>query len=381
MKIGFDISHSVGERSGLGSYAMGLLKGLAEIAAEDELVACSFFYNRFPRDWRKARVPDARNVKLNHPSSPDFLLKRRLAAGGRAAESLWGDVDIIHSNGYAAPVLENSRLVFTLYDATIYLMPEAHTRANYDFVNRNLHRAARNASAIIAISEQTRRDAQRFLHIEDNRISVVYGAADERFRADVPEEEIRRVKRKHSIEGDYILTVSTIEPRKNLIRLVAACGELRRRGLPHKLVIAGQRGWMSEPLFEFIAKERLSELVIFAGYVADCDLPALYSGASAFACVSLYEGFGLPLIEAMACGAPSIASNGSSLVEVAGDGALLVDPENEMEIAEALMRVIEDERLRDHLRERGIARSKEFSWRQSAEELLRVYRKVMSEAR
>lgn len=378
MRIGFDISHSVGHRTGLGSYAMGLLKGLAKVATDDQFLAYSFFYHRFPRGWREAQIPKAPNFKLNLPKRPDFLLRHKLGQGGRNAESLWGDVDIIHSNANVAPALEKSRLVFTLFDTTIYLYPELHTRANYDLVNRHLHQAARHASAIIAISEQSRRDFQRFFHVPDDRITVIYGAADECFHPAIPREEIERVTRAYGIVGEYILSVGTTEPRKNILRLVSAFRSLEQRGLKHKLVIVGERGWFSDPLYEFVARERLNDRVIFTGYVEDKDLPALYAGATLFAYPSLYEGFGLPLIEAMACGTPTITSNCSSLPEVAGDAASLVDPEDEAQIAEALQRLLEDESLRHELSRRSIEQCQRFSWEKSARQTLEVYRKVMA---
>ncbi|MGB7622987.1 MAG: glycosyltransferase family 1 protein [Terriglobia bacterium] len=379
MRIGFDISHSLGRRTGLGSYALGLLKGLARLATDDQFLVYSFFYHRFPRGWRKVSLPITPNVTLNLPGGPDFFLRHQLAQDGLKAENLWGNVDIVHSNANVAPLLERSRLVFTLFDTTIYLFPELHTRANYNLVNRALHQAARHAAAIIAISEQSRRDFQRFLHVPDDRITVIYGAADERFHPEIPREEIERVKRAHGIDGDYILSVGTTEPRKNILRLVSAFRALEQRGLKHKLVIVGERGWLSDPLYEFVERERLKDRVLFTGYVNDQDLPPLYAGATVFAFPSLYEGFGLPVVEAMACGAPTITSNRSSLPEVAGDAALLVDPENEAEIQGALKRLLEDEPLRKELSKRAIEQSRKFSWEQSARETLKVYKKIAGE--
>ncbi|HKV42977.1 MAG TPA: glycosyltransferase, partial [Blastocatellia bacterium] len=176
MRIGFDISHSVGQRSGLGAYAIGLLQGLAAVDAEDEFLVYSFFYHRYPIRWRRVSIPEKPNFILNDPLFPGPVIRHLMGTRG-SARSLWGNVEIVHSNSNVAPELRDSRLVFTLFDTTIYLFPETHTAANYDLVNRNLHRAARNAAAVIAISEQTKRDAQRFLHIPADRLFVVYPAA------------------------------------------------------------------------------------------------------------------------------------------------------------------------------------------------------------
>jgi glycosyltransferase involved in cell wall biosynthesis len=276
-------------------------------------------------------------------------------------------------------VLEKSRLVFTLFDTTIYLFPDLHTRENYDLVNRNLHLAARHAAAIIAISEQSRRDYQRFFHVPAERITVISAAPDERFRPGIAREERERVKRKYGIVDDYILTVGTTEPRKNVMRLVAAFAQLVRQGYRQKLVIAGQRGWLSDPLYEYVERERLGDRLVFTGYVADEDLPPLYAGAAVFVYPSLYEGYGLPVVEAMACGTPTITSNCSSLPEVTGDAALLINPEDESDIAEALKRLLDDERLRRELAARAVTQSKKFSWERSARDLLKVYQKVVSQ--
>jgi glycosyltransferase involved in cell wall biosynthesis len=377
MKIGFDISHSVGEPTGLGSYALGLLEGLSRVDPVDEFLVYSFFYRRFPRGWRDAKIPSAPNIHLNLPRSPDRWLLHQLGAGGKKAESLWGNVDIVHSNANVAPFLEKSRLVFTAFDTTIYLFPELHTKENYDLVNCNMHRAARQASFIITLSESSRRDIQRFLHVPDDRIAVVYGAADERFHAGISAEDITRVKKLHGISGDYILTVGTTEPRKNISRLIAAFHRLVHRGEKRKLVVAGSRGWLHSPVDLLVKREGLQGQVIFTGYVPGDDLPALYAGASLFVYPSLYEGFGLPVVEAMACGTPVITSNRSSLPEVAGDAALLVNPESESELMEALMRLLEDQQMREEYSWRSLQRSKQFSWETSAQETLKIYRKVM----
>jgi glycosyltransferase involved in cell wall biosynthesis len=208
-------------------------------------------------------------------------------------------------------------------------------------------------------------------------VSVIPLAAGRHYRP-LDEAEIYPALKRHHIEFPYILYVGSIEPRKNLPRLLVAYAHLRRRGSTRwRLVVAGPRKWKSGPVYDAVARLELAEHVHFAGFVPEADLPALYNGADLFAFPSLYEGFGLPVLEAMACGTPVVTANTSSLPEVAGAAALLVDPSDVEEIAGALRRVLEDPALARDLRERGLARAAQFSWERTARATVAVYEKVL----
>ena len=380
MRIGFDISHSLGNPSGLGRYASGLLHGLVRSAPEHQFLAYPFFYEHFPAQWRRAQTPAAPNVRVNRPPLPRPIIGRMLAHGGVIAELLFGDVDITHSNGTIAPILRRSRLVYTVYDCTVFLMPELHDQGNVEVVSRNMRLAAERAVAIIADSESTRTDYLATVPADPERVSVVYGAADARFNPLISESEIQRVRARYGIGREYVLAVGTTEPRKNLFRLIRAFESLSSHHRDVQLVVAGRRGWLSEPLYEYVEQHSLEDTVRFAGYVDAGDLPALYAGATVFAYPSLYEGFGLPLVEAMASGVPVLTSNRSSLPEVAGDAAILVNPEDEAEIAGELVHLLEDEQLRRELTKEGIRQAARFSWESSAKRLLQVYERVIADA-
>ncbi|HKV41568.1 MAG TPA: glycosyltransferase family 1 protein, partial [Blastocatellia bacterium] len=229
----------------------------------------------------------------------------------------------------------------------------------------------------IAISEQTKRDAQRFLHIPADRLFVVYPAAAKQFGPDIPADEISRVRARYGLPREFVLAVGTTEPRKNLNRLLEAIGLLARRGIKLPLFVAGGRGWLSEPLYEYVRRQGLGSLVTFTGYVPENDLPALYKAASVFAYPSLYEGFGLPVLEAMACGTPTLTSNRSALIEAAGDAALLVNPESVTEIADGIQELIDDKAKRTDLARLGLEQSRKFSWEQSARQVLEIYRRII----
>jgi glycosyltransferase involved in cell wall biosynthesis len=192
----------------------------------------------------------------------------------------------------------------------------------------------------------------------------------------VDQAQLEAVRAKHGIRVPYILYVGTIEPRKNITRLIQAFAQLKKRGLPHKLVIVGQPGWHCAPIYSEVERQGLQNEVIFTGYVPFEDLPALYSGAESMAFPSLYEGFGLPVMEAMACGTPVVTSDSSSLAEIADDAALLIDPLSVEQIAEALFRLHQEPHLREELSRRGRARAAEFTWERSARQTLDLYEEV-----
>jgi glycosyltransferase involved in cell wall biosynthesis len=282
------------------------------------------------------------------------------------------------------PLLHPHRSVVTVHDLGFLYHPEAHTLSQNLYLRWSTRHNARAATRILADSEATRRDLVHHYSIPDSKIAVVYPGRDETL-APVAEPALRSaVRARYGLADPYLLYVGTLHPRKNLVRLVQAFGSLLRslRDGPRtpmaglQLVLAGQRGWLYDDILAQVRKLDLSDHVVLTGYIPDADLPALLSGALAFVFPSLYEGFGLPLLEAMACGTPVICSNASSLPEVAGDAALLVDPRDTEALADALARLVVDEGLRRELVERGFRQMQRFSWRRCAEETLRVLEEV-----
>jgi glycosyltransferase involved in cell wall biosynthesis len=245
----------------------------------------------------------------------------------------------------------------------------------------------RVATRLLAISKATKDDLVRIYGVPPERVAVTYLAADESYSPVEDLAQIAAAKARHGIAGEYLLFVGTLQPRKNLVRLVQAFAEATgpgrnaqgQSGLPNlQLVVAGKKGWWYSELFSVVKALGLGSRVVFPGYVAASDLPALYSGSTAFVFPSLYEGFGMPALEAMACGTPVLASNVSSLPEVVGDAGILVDPTDTGALAAAMRRLVDDSALRAELRQRGLARASRFSWERCAHETLAVFREALA---
>lgn len=242
-----------------------------------------------------------------------------------------------------------------------------------------MRRSARQAAQVIALSEYARGNILDSYHVNPEKVSVIPLAAPGHFRPVSDEEELQRVRQTYGIEGDYILSVGAIQPRKNLSRLVAAYSHLRRakpEGKLPKLVLVGKCAWLYDETLRTIKQLEVSNSVVLTGYVPQADLPALYSGALCFVYPSYFEGFGLPPLEAMKCGAPVIVGDRTSLPEVVGDAGVLVDPFNVGEIASAIQRVTADGELRAQLRVKGLERAKLFDWQETARQTLAVYKKA-----
>jgi glycosyltransferase involved in cell wall biosynthesis len=265
--------------------------------------------------------------------------------------------------------------VVTVHDLSFLRVPQCADPGLRAFLERAVPRSLVRAARVLADSENTKRDLIELLNVAPEKISVVPAGIEPRFQPVGDTALMAGVRARYKLPEWFILTVGTIEPRKNLSRLITAYSQLRRQtGLPHALVIAGKEGWLFEGIYEQVAREGLSECVLFPGFVADIDLPALYTLADVLAFPSLYEGFGLPPLEAMACGTPVVTSDNSSLPEAVGSAALLVNAEDTDGLTEALARVLGDADLRGRLTELGRAQAARFTWPEAARRLLDAYR-------
>ena len=267
--------------------------------------------------------------------------------------------------------------VVTIHDLGYRHFPEAHPRLSRLYLDWSTRWSSAVARRLIVPSEATARDLTALYGTPRERIVVIPHGHHPRFRP-LPPGEVAAGLARLGVEQPYVLFVGTLQPRKNLARVLEAFERLAARGLPHRLALVGQRGWLADPLFARIERpgSPASGRVHLTGYLADDDLALVYTGAAALAFPSLYEGFGLPALEAMACGTPVLASNTSSLPEVVGDAALTADPLDTGAIAAALERLLIDEPLRAQLRERGLARAARFTWRRAAERTLAVLEDV-----
>jgi len=284
--------------------------------------------------------------------------------------------DVVHAMGFVSPCAWRGLSVVTAYDLSFLRFPEVFNRANRLYLRHFAPSSFRRASRVIAISEHTRRDVIELCGVPPERVTTIYLAADERFQP-AGSEALARFRADRDLTRPFVLYLGTLEPRKNVITLVRAYHELRRQGAEHALVLAGGRGWQYEPIFELVQRLGLEQHVMFPGFIPPGEQALWYSAADVFAFPSLYEGFGLPLLEAMACGTPVVASNSSSLPEVVGEAGILAEPTDVAGFASALTRVLEDEETRARLRAAGLARARTFSWRKMAEETVQVYHEVL----
>jgi glycosyltransferase involved in cell wall biosynthesis len=288
-----------------------------------------------------------------------------------------GDVDLFHATNYVLPCAPGVPLVVTVHDLTLLRHPELGTAALRRLVE-STRQSVREARRVIADSAATRRDVIELLGVAEEKVHAIPLGCDPDFVPGDVEAARQQVATRFAIDRPYVLHVGTIEPRKNLERLVSAFARARRaqRG-PHLLVLAGAPGWGVEAVRQRVAAEGLEEIVRFTGAVSRRDLVALYRAADLFAYPSLYEGFGLPALEAMACGTPVLASDVASLPEVVGKATLTVDPRDDEALASQLALGLTDRELRDRLRTAGPSRASQFTWERCAAETLAVYDAVL----
>jgi len=285
---------------------------------------------------------------------------------------------LIHDPTGSAPLLfTRAKRVVTIHDVIPYVYPETSTKLDWLIYRLWLPFVAKQLDAIITVSEQSKRDILRYLSVKSESITVIPEAASHIYQP-MNHEQIEKTLLNHSISFPYILYVGSIEARKNLSRLLEAYAQVRCWSHKWKLVVVGAHKWKYGPVLETLERLQLTSDVHFTGYVAEADLPALYNGASLFVFPSLYEGFGLPVLEALACGTPVITANCSSLPEVTDEAAILVNPMDVNAIASAMRQILEQPELAESLRYRGIAQARRFSWEQTARRTSEVYERVLA---
>ena len=373
MAIYIDISAAVHGRAGLGRYAESLARALVQEHPE----RFAFFYNRDRSTSPLAgleRVP-TRTVRAGYkPWRMAVWLGQLLGLG---FDRLVPEAELYHATEHLLLPLRRVPTVLTVHDLIYHLFPEHHKPLNYWFLNRAMPLFVQRARAIIAVSESTRQDLIRCYGVPPDKATVVHEAAAPHFRPASPE-AIAAVRARYRLPEGFILTVGTIEPRKNLSRLLDALQRLQQEGDDARLVVVGSRGWLYEGFFRHLEELQLGDSVLLPGYIPDADLPAVYSAAKVFVLPSLYEGFGLSVLEAMACGTAVVCSHASSLPEVGGDAAHYFDPTDVEEMAQTIQAVWHDEALRAEMGRRGLAQAARFSWARAAQETMAVYQRAMS---
>ena len=375
--IGLDYTAAVHQAAGIGRYVREMTRALVTLRPDSEL-------RLFVAGARTVRLPPPPGQAVYRPSPLSERTHARLWHRLRLPlpVELWtGPLDLFHACDFTLPPTRSRvRTVLTIYDLAYERYPAETMPGMARYLSAVVPRSARRADHVIAISEATRADLIDLYHLPPEKISVAYPGVEPRFhpRPDAGEEAALRA-RYGLPEAPFVLTVGTLQPRKNHLRLVRAFARLEASLRKQtRLVIAGGAGWAYRSVQEEVVRLGLEEQVIFTGFVADADLPALYRLATVFAYPALYEGFGLPVLEAMACGVPVVAANTSSLPEITGpEAALLVDPFDVDGIASALARLLSDEALRLSLREKGPVRAGQFTWARTAMAVWGAYERLL----
>lgn len=372
MRIGIDATALPPQPVGAGNYIIQLIRSLSSLKVDDEFVI-----------FAQQRGPAL--ISLPESNSFEWIILEDRNPGSRLIweQTLFpqmirkSGVDLLHSLHYTRPARLACASVVTFHDMTFFLFPELHTRAKRLFFPLALRASARQADALTAVSESTRQDAIRVLGISPEKITAIPLGVDPAFRP-INDAEIKRViAEKYDLPEKFILYVGLLEPRKNLPVLIRAYKRLIDGGEIYKLVLVGRFGWMYEELLKQINNLDLEGMVHFTGYVSQEDLPLVYNLSSLFVYPTLYEGFGLPALEAMACGVPVITTDVSSLPEIVGEAGILV-PVNDLEALHgAMIAVLGDENLRRKMITKGIQRAAKFTWEQTAKLTFQVYQQVM----
>ena len=378
MRIAIDYTAALHQGAGIGRYTRELVRALARLDRENEYVLC------WARDAGDPPPPEdvpVRSVLRRWPLTERTLIwlwhRLRIPLW---AELLTGSVDIFHSPDFTLPPLLRAKGVLTIHDLSFLRVPECADPGQRRYLSATVPRSACRADALLADSENTRRDMVELLGLPPHKITVVYPGVDPRFRPANDDHESERVRGRYGLSGPFILALGTLEPRKNLARLLQAYAGLRAEAQAGELIpplaFSGAVGWLVDEVFHLVDALGLHDDVLFLGYVPDEDLPVLLRMASCLVYPSLYEGFGLPVLEALACGTPVVTSRVSSLPEVAGDVAVYCDPRSTADIAQAMRQVLAGEELRQSLSRRGPQQAGRFTWDEAARRVLDVYRVV-----
>ena len=373
MRIGFDSTPLLYTRSGVGTYVAELLRHLPATHPQWDYL----LYSNKPLPPPSLETVGLTPIPRYFPASrwmwEQFHLPRIIAQSG---------ADLCHFMNNSAPWATRLPYVLTIHDASLFLFSQYHPRSRLLVLRLLLPQAARRAEAVITVSHASRQELIDVLRLPPAKVHVVHNAVSCEFQPVLDEERRAQLRQKHHLPAQFVLYVGTIEPRKNLLRLIAAFGRAQSRHPDCHLVLVGPKGWlMNGDIENGIRAAKLDGKVHYLGFVSPEDLPGIYSLATLFAFPSLHEGFGLPILEAMACGTPVLTSNRSSMPEVGGTAAHLVDPESITDIADGLHSLLQSADQRAWHTAQGLARVQQFSWAKAAQETAAIYEQVAGQKR
>jgi glycosyltransferase involved in cell wall biosynthesis len=378
MRIAIDYNAALRQLAGIGRYSRELVAALAELRSGDELI---LFYAARDLPANAPGLASLRELEAAHPTIRSIGLpisERWLTIAWQRlrlplpVERLIGPIDVLHAPDFVLPPSRTRRTLLTVHDLTFRIHPEtAHARLR-QYLDQAVPRSLARAMHILADSRSTAADLERLMGVAPEKISVLYPGIGRQFRRIDEPERHAAVRQRYNLPEDFILHIGTIEPRKNLQRMISAFEAVRTAGgRSTVLALGGKPGWLAEPI---LAQARATAGVMLIGPVAEEDMPVLYSAARGVVYPTLYEGFGFPPLEALACGTPVVSSNTSSLPELLGDAALQVDPHDTAALTAALRELLDDPGVTQRARQRGPAQAAQFSWPAVARQLLELYR-------
>jgi glycosyltransferase involved in cell wall biosynthesis len=371
MRIGIDGLPLTESLAGIGHYTLELAQNLTRNWHDDQVDVIS------PRPFLPS--VDPLQSRLRFTEVKTNLLTKRWWSIGLPRYLRQSGLDVFHGTNFEIPLQGFCPTILTIHDLSLLLHPETHERRRVWRARTRLPLMARRATMIITVSQAVRTEVQQHLHVPAERIVAIHSAARERFQPMGPG-HAAEIRNRLQVKKDFILYAGTIEPRKNLSLLIRAFGEVSRdlNGVELQLVLAGKQGWLVNELSKTVRKSAIAANVIFIGYLNDEELCALYSTCKLFVYPSLYEGFGLPPLEAMACGAPVLASQIPSISEVVGSAARLVSPHSLSELAGAMRELLTNDEARAHLTAAGLKRAAEYSWSTTAARTRDVYKEAIA---
>lgn len=369
MVIGVDASRAVtGRRTGTEAYAYFLIRALIPLVTGTGY-RLRLYFNQPPPPHLFPAHDLVENVVIPFP---------RLWTHLRLAWELYQrPPHLFFTPAHVIPFSYHGRSVATVHDLGYHYFPQAHPKSQLAYLRWSTRHNGRRSHRVLADSQATKQDLVRFYDINPDKIDVVYPGVDPDLRPVTETAALTAVRQKYRITAPYLLHIGTLQPRKNLLRLIRAYAAAN---VPHQLVLAGKRGWLAQPILDEIAAlpADVSQKIVLPGFVADAHKAALISGATALVYPSLYEGFGFPVLEGQACGTAVLCANSSSLPEVAGEAALMVDPLDEKGLAAALQRIVTDQTLRRQLVQKGHENVQRFRWEETAVQLLAILQKLLA---
>ena len=382
LRIGIDISTLLnhGPDIGAGRYIINLITNLLKVDKKNIYIFTGRYIsktyigivNDIKKDFKKSRV----ELKLYKTSQNKLDLWNRFRFP--PLEFLGFKADMLHCPDYLIPPTLNKNIILTIHDLAFVRFPEFNFEWFVKKYTRDVWRNAHVSKKIIADSNSTKNDIVKFFEIDSRKVNVVYLAADGIFKTLASNRIDKDILKKYKIDKKYILSVGTIEPRKNLITLIKAFNQLKQKNASfnYKLVIAGRTGWKSEATYREREKSPYIEDILFIGRVPDIDLVQIYNQAELFVYPSLFEGFGLPPLEAMSCGLPVITSNNSALREVIGNAGITIQPKSHNEFQKQILHVLQNNNIKDGLKKKSLVQAKKFNWTDTARKTLEIYKKV-----